>query len=272
MSAADESGDLANGRLTREIAGKYRDLINDRFGIFYSPAKLYLLKAKLLKLSEKVGDLEEFYTSLVIGVPWAVDTLMGVITVGHTFFFREGEHFSILAEDIRARKLRSPLVWCAASSTGEEPYSIAITLLEAEMDDFLILCSDINPKAIGVMHRGVYGEGKFENTPRPLIRKYFDNTGPGEYRVKADLRRYLKIKKLNLFERLVFERKFDYIFCRNVMIYFDGEGRRKVFDNLLSNLSPGGLLFLGQSETIFDLPQNVRKEGVSMYRKTGEKP
>jgi len=254
--------------LTKELLHKFRDLVYERYGIHYAPLKLYLLQAKLEKIESKVGDLQAFYHRVRDGDGPSVDILLKDITVGHTFFFREESHFSLMVQDILSRKLESPVIWCAASSTGEEPYSIAITLLEKGVEDFTIVSSDVNPRVLAAMNKGVYGAGRFSNTSRHVILKYFTKVDEGTYRIRRELRQYLKIKKLNLHEDIHFDQPFDYVFCRNVMIYFDDVGRRKVVDNLVQNLKVGGLLFVGHTEALLNTPVQLTKESQSLFRRT----
>lgn len=254
--------------VSRELLYKYRDFIYQNYGIHYSALKLYLLSSKLEKISIQAGNLQDFYYQVFHHNPQAIDLMLKTITVGHTFFFREESHFDILAQDIIKRRLADPLIWCAASSTGEEPYSIVITLLEKGINRFTIVCSDVNAHVLASMHRGVYSSGKFSNTSHNRIHRYFQKVGSDSYKIRSELREYLKIKKLNLHEDIRFSESFDYIFCRNVMIYFDDTGRRKVVENLIQNLKIGGLLFVGHTEALLDLPPQLKKKGHSLFIRT----
>lgn len=254
-------------RLTQDLLNRYRELIYDRYGIHYLPTKTENLRIKLGKLAERAGDLEAFFARLVGGDSEAEHVLLREITIGHTFFFREEAHLKLLVKDIRERRIRSPVIWCAASSTGEEPWSIAITLLEEGIDDFLILASDINRESLMAMHRGVYNQGKFQSTPKAILLKYFRKVDPMTWKISRNLRQYLRIRQLNLREPIEFERRFDYIFCRNVMIYFDVAARDRVMANLVRNLGMGGLLFVGHTEALLDIPAELRKTAQSVFRK-----
>lgn len=266
----NSEGSAGAGAPAAFLLRSYQELIYTRFGIHYSPGKTYILQAKLEKLQKRLEDpdLAIFLDRLRKGDPEADRLLLKEITVNHTFFFREESHFQVLAEDIKKRKLRKPLIWCAASSTGEEPYSIVITLLEAGISDFTVLSSDVDDKVLRFMHRGRYPLGRLANASRGLLHRYFLKEGPEHWRVRPELRSYLKIKRLNLHDSLRFEDSFDYVFCRNVMIYFDDTGRRKVVDNLLANLKVGGLLFVGHTEALLNTPSQLTKEGQSLFRRT----
>ncbi|HKL84937.1 MAG TPA: CheR family methyltransferase [Treponemataceae bacterium] len=223
---------------------------------------------KLLKIAS-LHDLilSEFYEKLAAEEVLTVDLFLREIAVGHTFFFREDAHFSRLVEDIRSRSIRSPLIWCAASSTGEEPYSIIISLLESGMRDFKVLASDVNMESLRAMNRGTYHISKFQNIDERILRTYFTRVNEFTLKVRPGLRKYLSIKRLNLHETIEFENHFDYVFCRNVMIYFDDPGRIRVLRTLASNLAPRGLLFVGHSEALLALNESLRKEGSAFYRK-----
>ena len=257
----------SNG-LSKELLSKYRELVYERYGIHFEGEKIDILEIKLLKLAAfRNFSLDEFYERLASGDKATVDEFLDQITVGHTFFFREEKHLSHLVDDMRRKRISNPLVWCAASSTGEEPYSIAITLLESGMNDFLILSSDVNASALRAMHEGVYNASQFQNTPPALLHKYFRKRDAYSWAVRTGLRDYLRIKRLNLHADIQFEKSFDYIFCRNVMIYFDEEGRQKVLETLAKNLRPGGLLFVGHAEAMLTLPRGLRKEAPAVIRK-----
>lgn len=255
--------------LPKDLLIKYRDLIYSQYGIQYHGSKVENLQMKLLKLANYIDcSLVVFYDLLVLGNKKAVDTLLREITIGHTYFFREEEHLSYLVKDIMHKKTVSPLIWCAASSTGEEPYSIIISLLENKISRFTLVSSDVNQVALKAMHRGIYHTNQLQKTDKRIKRTYFDQLDAYTWKVKPKLRSYLKIKNLNLHTDISFEEEFDYIFCRNVMIYFDEEGRRKVLENIFQNMKHNGLLFVGHSEAMLPLPCGLKKEAAAVFRRT----
>ena len=254
--------------LDSELLEKFKAFSYAAYGIHFHGAKVDILKMKLIKMASVHGlDLRDFYDRLAAGMHDAVNIFLKEITVGHTFFFREDAHFKRLTQDIQVRSIRDPLIWCAASSTGEEPYSIVISLLESGLRDFRVLASDLNRDSLKAMHEGVYHVNQFQNTDDRIRRAYFSRAGEFSLRVRPELRRYIAIKRLNLHEPIEFETRFDYIFCRNVMIYFDEPGRSKVLRTLERNLSPCGLLFVGHSEALLPVEDTLRKEGPAIYRK-----
>ena len=135
---------MPTSTLPAGLFGRFRGLILERYGIACPVGKEFLLEAKLTKLASRIPgrNLGGLYDSLLEGDQESAKLLLEAITVHHTFFFREAAHLDMMARDALARGLRNPTVWCAASSTGEEPYSIAMTLAEAGLRDFVILASD----------------------------------------------------------------------------------------------------------------------------------
>ncbi len=250
------------------LVDRFRDLSYDRYGIHFQGSKTEILRMKLCKMASVHGfTLRSFFDRLSAGESEAADVFLKEIAVGHTFFFRESAHFTHLVSDIRARRLASPLIWCAASSTGEEPYSIVISLLEAGIENFRLLASDVNPNALKAMHRGRYNRNQLEATDKRIRSAYFTRVGEFSYAVSPELRKRIAIKRINLHEPFYFDVPFDYVFCRNVMIYFDEKGREKVLHTLVGNLAKGGILYVGHSEALLTMESCMRKEGPAMYRK-----
>ena len=196
------------------------------------------------------------------------EQLAGFVTTCHTFFFREPEHFQILVSDIRKHRKSGILIWCAACSTGEEPYSAAITLLEAGITDFHIVATDVNRDVLGDFNRGLYHESRFIRTDTAVRDRYFIQEENSFWRIDENLRKYISIKNLNLMDDVRFSRLFDYVFCRNVFIYFDEESRAAALANITANMKCGGLLFIGHAEVLLSEPENLRKMESSIYCRT----
>lgn len=238
-------------------------------GIAVGPRKEYFWEARLSKLVFREGypSREAFADSLEAGEVQAVEALARHLTTNHTYFFREERHFKILPALLRQMGCERPRVWSAAGSTGEEGYSLAMTLAEAGFKDFLVLVSDVNKRVLGEAHQGVYDEARVSRVPHLLRRKYFDLLGDGRYKINAELHAHLRFRCLNLMQPLEAFDQMDAIFCRNLLIYFDKEGIREVLDKLSQSLKPGGLLFLGESEG-FHRPQGlVPVAGASVSKK-----
>ena len=200
------------------------------------------------------------------------EAFINAFTINHTAFFREQHHFDVLAKFVRTRK--KPLnVWCCASSTGEEPYSIAITLREALADadnGVSILATDIDTQAVDRAGQGVYSLDRVKPVPEALLRKYFmRGTGAraGMVRVKPVLRNMIEFDVLNLLSPgwPTGGQKYDVIFCRNTMIYFDKATQTRILERFAAALKPGGLLFAGHSENFTYLTKAFRLQGQTVY-------
>lgn len=234
-----------------------RDLINEKLGIYISEKKNYLLESKINKLLKHSNykSVAEFYFQLKNGDKQSLERLIYYITTNHTFFYRENTHLRILKNDILIKKLPEVYIWCAASSTGEEVYSIIIELLEQKITNFLIIATDINKDVLFHMKKGRYNFQRMKYMPPELIKKYFiqDKEKPDFYFVKEYLKKFYITKIINLVDNVKFEKKFDYIFCRNVLIYFDKSTQIQVVKNLFNNLDNNGYLFVGHSESLMNI-------------------
>ncbi len=250
----------------------FRTLIHSETGIAITREKDYLLVNKLARMirTSAYSNADELYHAIQGGDSEAWQNLVNGITTNHTFFFRERAHLNILKNDILLRKISSPLIWVAASSTGEEVYSIIIELLEAGISDFKIVASDISKEVLIKMKHGVYGMHRFQEVSAGILSKYFQpvqGDRAGTYRVKDALKRYFVAKQLNLIEPLRFESQFDYIFCRNVLIYFNTVTQKQVIANLLANLKDFGYLFVGHSESLMNVTDEVESVFTAVYNK-----
>jgi chemotaxis protein methyltransferase CheR len=199
------------------------------------------------------------------------DYFVNAFTINHTAFFREAHHFDTLSEWARGRKL--PLsVWCCAASTGEEPYSIAMTLQDVfprSGSQVSVWASDIDTRAIEQAKKGVYSLERVKPVPEDRLKKYFHRgTGSqaGMVRVKPVIRDMVQFGVFNLMSSAwPADRKLDAIFCRNIMIYFDKETQTQVLARLATMLRPGGLLFVGHSENFTYLTKAFRLQGQTVY-------
>lgn len=255
-----------------ETLNLFREVIYNRTGIHLPDEKDYLLRNKLNNLlyNNICDDLISFYNLLTKGDERAIEHLAKSITTNHTFFFREREHFDILVNLIKmSSKVASDykVIWCAASSSGEEAYSIIITLLEANLTNFMVVASDINKDVLHHMKEGIYHRDRLKFIDKYYLTKYFTRIDEKHYRVSPTLKRFLIIKNINLIDNFYFESKVDYIFCRNVMIYFDLEIRKLVLRNLLNNLKDSGYIFIGHSETFYGLSEEVESVFTAVYNK-----
>jgi len=248
----------------------FRKLIHKKLGIYISEKRNYLLENKLNKLfkKSKYKDIKKFYKSLQHNNKESFEELIRYITTTHTFFFREESHLDELAHDIKSKKNSYPYILCAACSSGEEVYSIIIKLLQNKISKFLLTAIDINKDVLVALKRGIYSIDRMKYVGKDLLKNYFDKTDDSEmYKIKDYVKKNLIIKKINLVEPFKFEKEFDYIFCRNVMIHFNRKTQIKLLTNILNNLKTEGLLFLGYSESLLDMNLNINRVKKSIYMK-----
>jgi len=195
------------------------------------------------------------------------------LTTNLTSFFREEHHFHALVEDLRARGARPIRIWCNAASTGEEPYSLAMTVVETlgVSAQVKLVCSDIDTKVLATAQRGVYpAEARGLSTER-LKRHFMRGTGAnsGHIRVKPELARLIEFRTFNLMSPSwsSLGEPFDLVFCRNVMIYFDNATQRKVLEHIHAAMKPGGLLYVGHSENFTESRDLYRLRGKTIYER-----
>jgi chemotaxis protein methyltransferase CheR len=245
-------------------------------GIHLPDAKATLVYARLAKRVRALG-LESFdaYCALVASAEGADErrAMMAALTTNVTRFYREPHHFEHLrdkvlapiAERIRAGgKLR---LWSSACSTGQEPYSIALTVLsvlpEAPRLDVRILATDIDPNVVETARKGVYSDEAASPVPKALRDRYMKNERTGQWRVGEEARSLVAFKTLNLIGEWPMKGRFDAIFCRNVVIYFDEPTQNTVWAKFKTVLQRGGRLYVGHSERV-DAP-GYRTDGLTVY-------
>lgn len=250
-------------------------LLSDRTGILLGNHKEEMTARVLDAQTRKTGhDSVAAYLNYLRQNPQAPiwQSFINAFTVNHTAFFRERHHFDILADFAKQRP--APIsIWCCAASTGEEPYTIAMTLLEARgrsPSQVSVLATDIDSKAIQQAQRGVYTEDRIKAIPEPLLRQYFQRgrgSNDGLARVKPVLRECVRFDILNLVEpSWPIDQKFDAIFCRNTMIYFNKKTQTRILERFAPLLKKDGLLFAGHSENFTYLTQAFRLLGQTVYR------
>jgi len=253
-------------------------IVYEKSGITLHDGKRELVAARLQKRLRQLSlaSYKEYLTRLNDDVSGEELTgLLDAIATNHTSFFREPQHFEFLSQRVvpalAAGARPSGIdVWCAASSSGEEPVTIAMTLLEAGLDRFRMLASDISTKVLAIARQGVYKSERVQDIPPALLRKYFER-GLGEQaglaRVVPDIRRRIEYRKLNLVAMDRLDRTFDVIFCRNVMIYFDKSVQQRVVSMLERHLAPGGHLFIAHSESLGGITHGLEWVAPAVYRR-----
>ena len=195
------------------------------------------------------------------------------LTTNLTSFFREEHHFHALLEDLRSRASQPLRLWCNAASTGEEPYSLAMTVIEAlgAAAQVKLVCSDIDTKVLETAQRGVYSAEARGLSPERMKRHFLRGTGSngGQIRVKPELSRLIEFRTFNLISSKwsSLGEAFDLVFCRNVMIYFDNPTQRRVLEHIHAAMKPGGLLYVGHSENFTDARDLFRLRGKTIYER-----
>jgi chemotaxis protein methyltransferase CheR len=263
---------------------KISRLVYEKCGINLHEGKKELVTARLGKRLREgnFNSFADYYRHVT--TEEGTDELIRMIdsiSTNLTFFFREESHFSLLSRVLplmvesagREQKRFRLRLWSAGCSTGEEPYSLAITVLEAlkgQAVDVKILATDISTVVLKTAMNGLYAEDKTKNVPLPLLKKYFQRgTGnmAGYNRVNPQIRDMIVFKRFNLMDVPPASAVFDVIFCRNVMIYFDKSTQQTLVNNFHNRLDKGGYFFIGHSESLTSLNHPFKYIEPSVYRK-----
>lgn len=257
----------------------FSTLIHDQFGIYISPIKKGMLQAKLNSLMRRhqLADYMDLYRLLTGPTKGEhLKDLAEVITTNKTEFFREVSHFDfirqrlpyILNQNPRIQRDQEIRAWSAGCSTGEEPYTLAMVLLESVPTDvrIRIMATDINCQVLSKAQQGLYPADLQNKIDRYLLSKYFHRVENG-LQVNDVLRRLVSFRLFNLMNRFPFRNPVDMIFCRNVMIYFDLPVQEALLAKFYEVLSPGGLLFIGHSESLSNRRHSFKYVQPTIYIK-----
>lgn len=255
-----------NTSLTDSEFQKFSDQAYQLLGIRLSPQKKDLLNNRLrgrLK-ALNIDSFKEYYRYLQQHQAQETPEFISAVTTNETFFFRCEAHFNLLAQQVFPRLTKSRIrVWSAACSTGAEPYSLAISLIEKlpqfQQRQIEIIASDIDRDILKQAHEGIFANYALRLVSPERIKKYFIPLESGHYQIQSKLRKMIQIGQHNLLAPFPKE-KMDLIFCRNVLIYFDQQSKEIVLNHLYHALNPGGFLFLGESEII---PHDLKMRSLS---------
>jgi chemotaxis protein methyltransferase CheR len=260
-----------------------RKFLKDRSGLDLSADKQYLIESRLLPLSRKAGlsGISELVQKMKGGSTSIAGQVVEAMTTNETFFFRDKipfDHFrdSIMPEILQARAARKSIrIWCAAGSTGQEPYSLAMCL--KEMSSALtgwrveIIATDLSQEVLEKSKAGIYSQFEVQRgLPIQMLVKYFKQTGEF-WQINPDIRAMVQHRQLNLLQDFSHLGVFDVIFCRNVLIYFDQETKINIFGRLAKMTEPDGFLVLGAAETVVGLTDVFKpfSERRGLYRPSG---
>ncbi|HKP22466.1 MAG TPA: protein-glutamate O-methyltransferase CheR [Dongiaceae bacterium] len=257
-----------------------RKLLKDQSGLDLSSDKQYLIESRLLPLSRKCGlsGISELVQKMKAGSASTIAQAVEAMTTNETFFFRDKipfDHFrdTIMPEILRARARRKSVrIWCAAGSTGQEPYSLAMCLKEIGPQlagwRIEIVATDLSQEVLEKSKAGIYSQFEVQRgLPIQMLVKYF--TQKGElWQLNADIRAMVQHRQLNLLHDFSQLGAFDVVFCRNVLIYFDQDTKVNVFNRLARTTEPDGFLVLGAAETVVGLTEAFKPvaERRGLYR------
>ena len=252
----------------------FRGLLYSEAGISLSSAKRSMVEGRLHTRLRHLGltDYQAYFDVVERNLNGELQTAVNILTTNETCFFREPKHFDYLREQVLPGWSGGPYrIWSAASSTGEEAYSLAMLLAEhARTSAWEILGTDINTKVINVARSGQYPILRAKDIPTPYLKKYcLRGIGDedGTFIIGPLLKAKVSFANANLQKDLSTFGRFDVIFLRNVMIYFDVEGKRSVVSKLVRQLKPGGHLIIGHSETLNGICSELKMVMPSVYRK-----
>jgi chemotaxis protein methyltransferase CheR len=256
--------------------------VYEKSGIALHNGKRALVMARLQKLLRRsgFGTFREYLKHLETDRSGSeLTAMLDAIATNHTAFFREPQHFEFLSKvvlpQLRLRGEMQPVYgWSAACSSGEEPYTIAMTAVEqmgiGAYRDVRLLASDLSTKALMRAATGVYKTERVSSMPRHLLLKYFERRPmgpPGTVSVTEAIRRMVDFRHLNLLHAPAAGPMFDFIFCRNVLIYFDRATQQRVIEQLQSRLADGGYLFTSHSESLNGLRHGLKWIAPAVYRR-----
>jgi chemotaxis protein methyltransferase CheR len=273
---------------------KIRDLIYRISGIYHSEGKLYLLVSRCARrmIALGVSSPAEYLEHLTTrgNRDAELRLLLNEITIGETYMFRHPAQLEALRNVILPQILESKgsaglkrlRFWCAGCSTGEEPHTLAMFLLE-EKEKLLagwscdILATDLNDNSLETARAGVYGEYALRKTSDEMRRKYFKDVGDKKLQANDLLKSQIRFDRINLRDdnKMLFQKGLDVIFCCNVLIYFDLASKRHVVQHFYASLLPGGYLFLGHAESLFQVDDSFRLvhfTGTTAYGKPAPAP
>nr|WP_248287366.1 MULTISPECIES: CheR family methyltransferase [Massilia] len=266
---------------TKSDFERVRALIYQRAGISLADSKQEMVYSRLARRLRATGivsfghyldDLEAGR----LGEEW--ESFTNALTTNLTSFFRESHHFPLLAEHVKKVRDHPIQIWCSAASTGEEPYSIAMTVCEAFntlTPPVQIIATDIDTNVLATGANGVYAIDRIDKLEPERARRFFlrgKGDQDGMVRVRPELRQLITFKQLNLLgDSWPLKGPFDVIFCRNVMIYFDKATQRKILSRFVPLMKPDALLFAGHSENFLYVSESLKLRGKTVYELDGRR-
>jgi chemotaxis protein methyltransferase CheR len=273
--------------LTEDEFRRLCEFLYRRTGMVFTEAKRYFVERRVVDRMTATGSqsFESYFGRLRANVQAEIEQFINAFTVNETYFYREEHQLRCLTADLLAARLERKRrgeqirIWSVPCSTGEEPYSIAMWLLEnwpsVDQYDIEIVGSDIDTDALALARAGAYGKRALMRLPPQVVAKYFANDPPETWTIIEELRQSVRFTAANLVApaEMRAHGQFDVIFCRNVLIYFDDTSRRLAAENLFDNLHPGGFVCLGHTESmsrISPLFEVARFDDAIVYQRPSE--
>ena len=259
---------------------RVRKLIYDRAGIALAPVKQDMVYSRLARRLRAHGytTFAQYLARLESGDEVEWETFTNSLTTNLTSFFREAHHFDMLAKQMQATRERPFRIWCSAASTGEEPYSLAITACEAHKSltpPVSIFASDIDTNVLATAAKGIYAAERVEKLDHERLRQFFlkgSGEQAGQVRVRPELQKLITFSRVNLLDaRWPLQGPFDALFCRNVMIYFDKPTQYDILKKFRPLLREDGLLYAGHSESFLHAIDLFRSMGRTVYERADRK-
>jgi chemotaxis protein methyltransferase CheR len=258
---------------------KIRKLIYEQAGIDLRQGKQTLVSARLGKKLRETGlrDYDTYLDNVIADKTGeSMIALIDALTTNYTSFLREPQHFQFLRDEIlpAVAKRRQIDLWCAAASTGEEPYSLAFTLLDVlgpvALTQARILSTDISTRALATASQGIYAADRLTGMPANWRSRYMSpgqGTYQGFYQVRSEVKRMVQFQRLNLIESFTHSGTFPLISCRNVMIYFDKSTQQSLVNRMAHYLDPGGHLFIGHAESLSGIEHGLKFIAPAIYQR-----
>ncbi|PPC90215.1 MAG: chemotaxis protein CheR [Methylobacter sp.] len=253
-----------------------RKLSNEHSGILVPDGKFDMFYSRLSKRIRTLGlkNFKQYCDYLERHHEDEFTNFINAVTTNLTAFFRENHHFDYLRDTVipdvlkRNKASRQIRVWSAGCSTGEEPYSLAMMLLENVPDDWdiKILATDLDTNVLSTAIEGIYSVDRIQGLSEPRIKQWFLK-GSGRVKVKPELQALIRFKQLNLMQEWPMKGPFDFIFCRNVLIYFDRDTKERLASRYAAMLAPHAWLFIGHSESLHQLTTDFSLVGNTIYKK-----
>lgn len=251
----------------------------DISGIVLGEHKKELVYSRIARRVRKLNlqNFGQYCQYLAANQDTETNDFLNAITTNLTSFFRESHHFEFLAKEIipqwkKEKKSKPIRIWSSACSTGPEPYSIAITLdknMLVKDYNLKILATDLDSEVLAKARKGEYPVADIEQLPRNYLSNFLRSKGSDVGQVKENIRNMVQFNRLNLLGPWPMKHKFDVVFCRNVVIYFNKETQKELFDRLADSLVEGGYLFIGHSETLHGMTDRFENKGRTIYQKIG---